>query len=411
MLLALAFQDAGQVDLLADRRPALGQLRQEDFAVGVPIANRQLASTENLIGTFVNMLVLRADMTGEPTFLQLLQRVQAATLEAYAHQDMPFEKLVAEMQLDRDMSHSPLFQIMLDYINVPSPKISMDGLEGDNVGVNRHSSKFDMGLIVVDTAQLQSLELEYNTDLFDEATAVRFLDNLETLLEAIVAKPHSSIAELSVLAAAERKWVLEAWNKTEMVYPREQCLHQLIEAQVEQVPGKTAVIFQDQTITYQALNQRAEQMAHQLRQLGVGPDVIVGICLERSIEMMVSLLAVLKAGGAYLPLDPAYPLDRLSYMLADAQSPVLITESSLNLTEALTKYLPQAIHVYLAKSAAALVTVQLEDMIGMREPVNIPGTSSEYSNWMRRMTASAAEIFARDDVRALCVAMTAGRGA
>jgi amino acid adenylation domain-containing protein len=321
--------------------------RQEDFAVGVPIANRQLASTENLIGTFVNMLVLRADMTGEPTFLELLQRVQAATLEAYAHQDMPFEKLVAEMQLDRDMSHSPLFQIMLDYINVPSPKISMAGLEGDNVGVNRHSSKFDMGLIVVDTAQLQSLELEYNTDLFDEATAVRFLDNLETLLEAIVANPHTPIAELPVLAAAERQLVLESWNDTAVPYPHEKCLHQLIEAQAERTPGKTAVISQNKTITYQALNQRAEQMAHDLRQLGVGPDVIVGIFLERSIDMVVSLLAVLKAGGAYLPLDPAYPLDRLSYMLADAQSPVLITESSLNLTEALTKDLPQAIHVYL----------------------------------------------------------------
>ncbi|MCC6606785.1 MAG: amino acid adenylation domain-containing protein, partial [Anaerolineae bacterium] len=321
--------------------------RQEDFAVGVPIANRQLASTENLIGTFVNMLVLRADMTGEPTFMELLQRVQAATLEAYAHQDMPFEKLVAEMQLDRDMSHSPLFQIMLDYINVPSPKISMDGLEGDNVGVNRHSSKFDMGLIVVDTAQLQSLELEYNTDLFDEATAVRFLDNLETLLEAIVANPRTPIDELPVLAAAERQLVLARWNETDMAYPREKCLHQLIEAQAERTPGKTAVISQNQSITYQALNQRATQMAHELQKLGVGPDVIVGIFLERSIDMVVSLLAVLKAGGAYLPLDPAYPLDRLSYMLADAQSPVLITESSLNLTEALTKDLPQAIHVYL----------------------------------------------------------------
>ncbi len=320
---------------------------QEDIVVGSPISGRSQAELQRMIGPFINTLALRTAVSGDLTFHELVQRVRDVSVAAFSNPDVPFEMLLEELEVARDANHTPLFQTFFNVLNFSRPAGGFGSLAAEALLKPELDSYFDLTLYVDESEAQIELYLSYNAGLFTVARMELVLAHYARLLTQVVENPHQKLADYSLLTEAEKEQQLYTWNDTAVTYPREKCLHQLIEAQVEQAAGKTAVIFQDQTITYQALNQRAEQMAHQLRQLGVGPDVIVGICLERSIEMMVSLLAVLKAGGAYLPLDPAYPLDRLNYMLADAHSPVLITESSLNLTEALTKDLPQAIHVYL----------------------------------------------------------------
>jgi amino acid adenylation domain-containing protein len=320
---------------------------QEDIVVGSPISGRSQAELERMIGPFINTLALRTNLSGDPTFHELVQRVRDVSVAAFSNPDVPFEMLLEELEVARDANHTPLFQTFFNVLNFSRPAGGFGALAAEALLKPELDSYFDLTLYVDESEEQIELYLSYNAGLFTTARMEMVLAHYARLLTQVVEDPHQKLGQYSLLTDTEKEQLLVTWNDTAVPYPHEKCLHQLIEAQAERTPGKTAVIFQDQSITYQTLNQRAEQMAHELQKLGVGPDVIVGICLERSIDMMVSLLAVLKAGGAYLPLDPAYPLDRLSYMLADAQSPVLITESSLNLADQLTRDLASPLHVCL----------------------------------------------------------------
>jgi len=302
---------------------------QEDIIVGSPIANRNRREIEGLIGFFANTLVLRTDLSGNPTFRELLRRVSQVTSGAYGHQDLPFEKLVEELQPERDLSRTPLFQVMFVLLNTPTSPLELPGLAINSLNVPSGTTKFDLTLYVEDTAQGLRGSLSYNTDLFDTATISRMLGHFQTLLEGIVANPEQRLEDLPLLTAAEQHQLLVEWNDTRADYPKDACIHQLFEAQVERTPDAVAMVFEREQLTYRELNCRANQLARYLRSLGVEPEVLVGICVERSLEMVVGLLGILKTGGAYVPLDPAYPQERLAFMLEDAQVPVLLTQQPL----------------------------------------------------------------------------------
>ena len=300
---------------------------QEDLAVGVPVAGRSRPELEGLIGFFVNTLVLRADLSGAPSFEEHLARVRARALEAYAHQDLPFEKLVEALAPRRDLSRNPLFQASLVLQNTPPGELKLEGLDVQRLeGLGSESAKFDLDFELTENPGRLSGSIQYATDLFDAATIERMVGHWRVLLEAIVADPGQAISKLPLLTEAERHQLLVEWNDTAVEYPRDRCIHQLFEAQVERSPEATALVYETQQLTYGELNARANRLAHHLRSLGVGPEVLVGVCLERSLELVVGLLAILKAGGAYVPLDPSYPAERLAFMLQDTQAPVLLTE-------------------------------------------------------------------------------------
>ena len=275
---------------------------QADIAVGSPIAGRSWVEVEGLIGFFVNTMVLRTNLAGNPSFLDLLGRVREVALEAYAHQNIPFEKLVEELQPERNLSHSPLFQVAFVLQNTPRAPLQFEGLTLSPLQVDSGTAKFDLMMVMQEEPEGLSGALQYNTDLFDDVTILRMLGHFRTLLEGIVAHPEQRLANLPLLTPAERHQLLVEWNDTDTNSPRDQCIHELFEAQVERTPETIAVVFEDQQLTYRELNGRANQLAHYLRTLGVGPEVLVGICVERSLEMIVALLGILKAGGAYVPL-------------------------------------------------------------------------------------------------------------
>jgi amino acid adenylation domain-containing protein len=300
---------------------------QTDIAIGSPIANRNRSEIEGLIGFFVNTLVLRADLSGNPTFRSLLERVRAITLAAYSHQDLPFERLVEDLQPTRSLSHTPLVQVMFALQSTPTPPLDLIGLRSDFLELESHVAKFDLTLSFENTAQGLKGSLEYSTDLFDVATIDRLLQHFQILLEGIVAEPDQSLAELPLLTAAERKQLLTDWNNTTTDYPQNRCFAQLFEAQVEQTPDAVALSFSSQQLTYRELNQRANQLAHYLQQLGVKSEVLVGLCCDRSPELVIGMLAILKAGGAYVPLDPHAPPERLQRMAAPIS--VLLTQQHL----------------------------------------------------------------------------------
>ena len=302
---------------------------QEDIVVGSPIANRTRAEIEGLIGFFVNTLVLRTDLSGNPTFRELLGRVREVTLDAYEHQDLPFEKLVEELQPERSLSHSPLFQVLFAVQNMPRAPLTLPGLELQAFSQDRKTSTFDLSLFIGESHNGLTAAFEYNTDLFDESTIARMLRHFEALLQGIVAAPDQRISELPLLTDSERHQLLAEWNDTQAEFPLEKCPHVLFEEQVERTPNSTAVVFDGQQLTYAELNSRANKLAHYLRKRGVGPDAIVGLSCERSLEMVVGVLGILKAGAAYLPLDASYPPDRLSFMLQDAAVKVLLTQEHL----------------------------------------------------------------------------------
>jgi amino acid adenylation domain-containing protein len=302
---------------------------QKEILVGTPVANRSRLEIERLIGFFVNTLVLRTDLSGDPTFQELLGRVREVALQAYAHQDLPFEKLVEELQPERDLSRNPLFQVMFILQNAPLPKLEMPNLRASWVEVESGTAKFDLTLSMQETEAGLRGKFEYNSDLFDADTIMRMVGHWQTLLEGIVANPEQRLSELPLLSAAERRQLLVEWNDRQADYPREQCIHQLLEAQVERTPEAVAVVFGEQQLSYRELNRRGNQLAHYLRALGVGPEVRVGLCVERSLEMIVGLVGILKAGGAYVPLDPAYPKERLAFMLKDSEVEVLLTQRGL----------------------------------------------------------------------------------
>jgi len=300
----------------------------EDIVVGTPIANRHRAEVENLIGCFVNTLVLRTNLSENPTVLELLEQVRSVALDAYAHQDLPFEQLVETLQPQRSLSHSPLFQIMVVLQNTPIPTVDLLGLQVNAIETDRGTAQFDLTLFLEETPEGLSGTIEYNADLFNSDTIDRMVGHYQTLLNAITQNPDQQISNLPLLTSAEQQqfWQL---NQTQVNYPQTLCLHHLVEAQVQRTPDAIAVVFEDQQLTYQELNARANQLAHYLRTLAVGPDVLVGVCLERSLEMVIGLLGILKAGGAYVPIDPAYPQERLTFMLEDADVSLLLTHSKL----------------------------------------------------------------------------------
>ncbi|RCJ21836.1 non-ribosomal peptide synthetase [Nostoc minutum NIES-26] len=302
---------------------------QADIIVGSPVANRDRAETEDLIGFFINTVVLRTNLEGNPTFQKLLSSVRDVVLEAYNHQELPFEKLVETLQPERDMSHTPLFQVMFALQNAPMPALEFSGLQLTPLEIDNGTAKFDLTLDLEETPDGIKGWLEYNTDLFDAETIQRMVGHFQTLVAGITSNPKQQLSDLPLLTEPEKHQILEEWNNTQTYYPHDKCIHQLFEAQVEKTPDAIALIFQDQQLSYRQLNQRANQLAHYLQKLGVKPEIRVGICLERSWELVVGLLAILKAGGAYIPLDPKYPQERLAFMLQDAQAPVLLSQNQL----------------------------------------------------------------------------------
>ncbi|MBI2998695.1 MAG: amino acid adenylation domain-containing protein [Deltaproteobacteria bacterium] len=302
---------------------------QNDIVIGSPVAGRNRSELEGLIGFFLNMLVLRADLSGNPTFRELLVRVREVCLEAYAHQDLPFEKLVEELRPKRDLSYNPFFQVTFAIQHGPRFQLQLPGLTAMDVDVDPGTARFDFNLIIKDEEGGLQGYIDYSTDLFDASTIERMTEHFQGLLEGIVANPNEPIERLPLLTEAERHQLLVEWNNTGKDYPRDKCIHQLCEAQVERTPEAVAVVFEARQLTYRELNRRANQLAQYLRKLGVGPEVRVGICMERSLEMVIGLLGVLKAGGAYVPLDPEYPKERLAFMLDDIRVPVLLTQSRL----------------------------------------------------------------------------------
>jgi aspartate racemase len=300
---------------------------QDDLVVGSALAGRTQTETEGLIGFFVNTVVLRTDLSGNPTFRELLARVREVCLGAYARQDLPFERLVEELQPERSLSHSPLFQVMFALQNAPSQGLELPGMAITPLEVDVGTAPFDLTFQIAEKAAGLSCLLVYNSDLFNVPTIVRMLGHFQTLLEGIAANPAQRIGTLPLVTDTERHQLLVEWNDTRRDYLHHECLHQLFEAQVERRPDAMALVFEDEPLTYGELNRRANQLAHYLRALGVGPEVLVGICMERSAEMNVGLLGILKAGGAYVPLDPTYPQERLAFMLTDTQAPVLVTHA------------------------------------------------------------------------------------
>jgi len=301
---------------------------QDDIAVGTPVAGRRSSETEKLIGFFINTLVLQGDLSGAPSFIGLLQRTKEVTLEAYAHQDVPFEKLVEVLSPERNLGSTPFFQVMITLQNAPDSDLRLGGalLEPFDVG-NNETSKFDLLLqLGEDGFGKLTGSLQYDTDLFEAVSVTRMIDHYKRLLSGIVANPSQSIAVLPLLTAKERKQVIEEWNRTEAQYPREKCVHELFEEQVARTPQAVAVVDEGGQFNYEELNRRANQLAHYLRKMGVGPEVRVGVCVGRDLEMVVVLMGILKAGGTYVPLDPAYPAARLNFMLQDAGAFVVLTE-------------------------------------------------------------------------------------
>ncbi len=302
---------------------------QDDIAVGSPITNRSRLETQGLIGFFVNTLVMRTDFSGEPTFRDALQRVKEVALGAYAHQELPFEKLVEFINPERDASQNPLFQVMFLYQNEIFKDHQLPGLVLSLHDVNGRTAKFDLTLFMTETAEGLKAVFEYSTDLFDAATIVRLAGHLQTLLQNVAANPDRRLSEINILTPIEREQLLVTWANTGTDYPKNACIHELFQKQVDAAPEAIALVSENQQLTYRELNRRANKLANYLRSLGVGPDCLVGLCMERSIEMMVGILGILKAGGAYVPLDPRYPKDRLAFMLNDARATVLLTQQRL----------------------------------------------------------------------------------
>ena len=305
---------------------------QQDILVGTSIANRSRSETEPLIGFFLNMLVLRTDLSGDPSFRELLGRVREVTLGAFAHQDVPFEKLVEELRLERVTSHPPLFQVAFGLSDSSKQPPRLSKLGYSQVELDSTPAKFDLTLDIglVENGMLGALV--YNVDLFDAATATRMMQNLTTLLEGVVAAPDMPISRVSLVNGAERERMLVEWNDTRLEYSHDTCLHEVFEQQARSTPQNVAVVFEGEEISYEDLNRRANQLAHHLRSLGVRAETPVGVYVERSIDMAVGLLAILKSGGVYVPLDPAYPSERLSWMVEDAGVSFIITQQQLLFT-------------------------------------------------------------------------------
>ncbi|GMU10104.1 amino acid adenylation domain-containing protein [Corallococcus caeni] len=302
---------------------------QEDLAVGTPVANRPRAELEGLIGLFVNTVVLRTDLSGAPSFRELLARLQPVALDAFAREELPFERLVDALKPGRDPSRAPLFQVMFVLQNAPLPPLEAPGLQLEARPVDTGSAQFDLTLIAEDLPQGLRLTAEYATDLFEPGTVRRMLAHLSRLLEGALAAPQESLSRLPLLTPDEREQVLGTWSGGNAPYPHEDGLHTLFEAQARRTPDAVALSFEGESLSFRQLDARANQWAWHLRGLGVGPETYVGLCASRSFDMVVGMLATLKAGGAYVPLDPTYPAARLAFMLQDSAVKVLLAHRPL----------------------------------------------------------------------------------
>ncbi|TRW90814.1 non-ribosomal peptide synthetase [Candidatus Methylobacter oryzae] len=300
---------------------------QTDIVVGCPIANRTQSQTEHLIGFFVNTLALRMQIDADQAFSDLLNQVRKTALEAYSHQDIPFEALVEKINPSRSLSHSPLFQVMFVLQNAPEAALELSDLQITPVESEHATAKFDLTLSVEEQGGTLVCNWEYNTDLFRQETIALMSEHFQVLLEGIVSGPEQSLAGLPLLTAAEQQR-LQAWNRSESDYCQDLSIVDLFQAQAEKTPDNIAVVFESRQLTYRQLNQQANQLAHYLLDFKTG-NGLVGICVERSLEMIVGLLAILKAGAAYVPLDPDYPEQRLQFILEDSAVPVLLTQSHL----------------------------------------------------------------------------------
>ncbi|HLJ34911.1 MAG TPA: amino acid adenylation domain-containing protein, partial [Ktedonobacteraceae bacterium] len=316
---------------------------QSDIVVGTPTSGRVQRETEGVVGLFLNMLALRTEVNADLTYRELLQRVHDITLDAYMHQDVPFEKLVEELRPERSLSHPPFFQVMLVVQNVPVESIELPGLSLETFGVESNTAKFDLTLGVRETSSGLRCFAEYNTDLFDEATIARMAGHFQTLLENCTANPQVRLADLPLLTPAERRQVLLEWNADRQVLSAH-CMHHIVEGWSHTTPDAIALVNEAEQLTYAGLNQRANRLAHYLQSLGIGPDDRVGLLLNRSLDQIVSILGILKAGGAYVHLDPAYPQERLAFMLEDASISVLLAHEELR--PCLPDY-PDLLEVYL----------------------------------------------------------------
>ena len=300
---------------------------QEDILVGSILPGRDKFGTQGLIGLFAHAVINRADLSGDPTFRQLVRRVNGSAQEDCRHQNVALDRLVTELQPQRDLSRNPIFQVLFSL--APSMSLAQSGWNAAELEADSGASKADLQLQLYDRSEGIFARFTYSTDLFDATTINQMAMHFNNLLESIVANPDQRILRLPMLTQTEKHQLLVEWNATQTDYPRDRSIHQLFEAQLERAPDAIAVMFENNNFTYRELNRRANQLAHYLQKLGVSPDVLVGICVERSIEMVVALLGILKAGGAYVPLDPAYPPERLSFMLKDAEVSVLLTQKRL----------------------------------------------------------------------------------
>jgi amino acid adenylation domain-containing protein len=302
---------------------------QEDVAVGAPIAGRKRTEIEGLIGFFVNTLVMRGDLSGNPTFSKLLTRTRERAIDAYSHQDLPFEKLVEELRPERDLSRNPLFQVMFSLENAPESEPKLPGLAITRLPLPRDTAKFDLTLSLTGSDGALEGAFEFSTDLFDASTIARMAGHFRQLLEGIAADPERGIAELPMLTAAELHQLQVQWNDTASDYPKDRCIPDLFHEQAARHPDAVALVHGDDLLTYRELDARANRLARHLRSLGAGPEAAVGICMERSPDLVAGMLGVLKAGGAYVPLDPNYPRERLSFMLRDTDVRVILTHRAL----------------------------------------------------------------------------------
>ncbi len=299
---------------------------QEDITVGTPIANRTQHETEQLIGFFVNTLALRSEVNGAESFTQLVQQVKTTTLEAYTHQDVPFEKVVETVMKSRDLSRSPLFQVMFVLQNTPDvPELKFGDVQLSAEGFTQQTAKYDLSLFVTDNGNGLQGAVEYNTDLYEEATIRKMLVHFEQLLLSVLENPAQEVGRLAMLQQAEEAQLLFEFNDTDTAFPQDKSIVDLFELQATKTPDATALVFETESLSYRELNERSNQLAHYLQERGVTSDTLVPVCIERSVGMITAILGILKAGGAYVPIDPEYPQDRISYMLEDTGAKLVVS--------------------------------------------------------------------------------------
>ena len=340
---------------------------QDDIVAGTLVANRNRSEWEGLIGFFANTLALRLDLSGDPTFDDLVVQARNRALDAYSHQDVPFERIVQEISPERSLSHNPIFQVLFSLQNQSGMTFRLAGLEVKDFGSAGNTSKFELSVFLNETPTEIAGRVEYNTDLFDPATIERMMAHYGVLLEAGLANPGLRLSELPLLGEGERQQILVDWNATAAAYPRELCLHQVFEQQAERTPDAVACIFGGARLSYRELNQKANRIAHYLQRRGVEPDSLVGLCVERSPEMIAALLGILKAGAAYVPVDPGYPADRKSFILEDAGAPILLTQKSL--VEDLPRFGGETI--YLTEDWAAIAEQPAVNPVSAATPENL----------------------------------------